>query len=156
MHKYPGFLSDISRFFGHKIDIVIFEIGVGCTGHSTGAFLRGLSLRKNGTLYSVDIRDYKNSVPNQLKKKWVFIHGDSQNIEWNKEIDILFIDGNHTYEAVKADYERYEPFVKSKGLILMHDVTNKNWGVKDFWKEIKYSKVILQLDAAGMGIINKL
>lgn len=37
-------------------------------------------------------------------------------------IDLLFIDGDHTYEAVKRDLELWSPKVKSGGIILMHDM----------------------------------
>lgn len=38
------------------------------------------------------------------------------------EIDFLFIDGDHTYEGVKRDFEDYSPLVKAGGLIAFHDV----------------------------------
>ncbi len=38
------------------------------------------------------------------------------------EIDILFIDGNHEYEAVLQDYRQWSPKVKVGGFILFHDV----------------------------------
>jgi predicted O-methyltransferase YrrM len=37
-------------------------------------------------------------------------------------IDMLFIDGDHTYEGVKADYELYAPLVREGGLIGFHDI----------------------------------
>lgn len=40
-----------------------------------------------------------------------------------RPIDLLFIDGDHTYDGVKADYEMYGPLVRSGGVIAFHDVT---------------------------------
>jgi hypothetical protein len=37
-------------------------------------------------------------------------------------VDLLFIDGDHTYEGVKADYELYSPLVRPGGLVAFHDV----------------------------------
>jgi predicted O-methyltransferase YrrM len=39
-----------------------------------------------------------------------------------KDIGLLFIDGNHEYEFVKADFEAWEPFVAVGGMICMHDL----------------------------------
>jgi predicted O-methyltransferase YrrM len=39
------------------------------------------------------------------------------------ELDLLFIDGDHSYEGVKRDYELYVSKVKPGGLILFHDAT---------------------------------
>jgi predicted O-methyltransferase YrrM len=38
------------------------------------------------------------------------------------EIDLLFIDGGHKYEAVKADFLAYRSFVRDGGLIAFHDI----------------------------------
>jgi hypothetical protein len=37
-------------------------------------------------------------------------------------IDLLFIDGDHSYEGVKRDYELYSPLVRPAGLIAFHDI----------------------------------
>jgi cephalosporin hydroxylase len=36
-------------------------------------------------------------------------------------VDFLWIDGDHTYEGCKADYENYSPLVVPGGLIGIHD-----------------------------------
>jgi len=37
-------------------------------------------------------------------------------------VDMLFIDGDHTYEGVKADFELYAPLVRPGGIIGLHDI----------------------------------
>lgn len=54
-------------------------------------------------------------------------------------IDFLFIDGDHTYEGVKRDWEMYSPLVRKGGLVAFHDVA-RNYGetqVKRCWDAIK-------------------
>lgn len=54
-------------------------------------------------------------------------------------IDFLFIDGDHTYEGIKRDWEMYSPLVRRGGLIAVHDIaTNyETIQVKKFWDEVK-------------------
>lgn len=64
-------------------------------------------------------------------------------------IDFLFIDGDHSYEGVSADFQAYAPLVRTGGLIGFHDilpdyrtrygkVTSADSGeVYKFWEEIK-------------------
>jgi predicted O-methyltransferase YrrM len=39
-----------------------------------------------------------------------------------QQIDMLFIDGDHTYEGVKMDWEMYSQLVRPGGLVVFHDV----------------------------------
>ena len=41
--------------------------------------------------------------------------------EWREPIDFLFIDADHTYEAVRQDWEQWSPFVVAGGVIALHD-----------------------------------
>jgi predicted O-methyltransferase YrrM len=47
--------------------------------------------------------------------------------------DFCFIDGDHTYEGVKADWENYGPHAKT---VAFHDIVN-NVGCFRLWNEIK-------------------
>lgn len=40
---------------------------------------------------------------------------------WSLPIDLLFIDGDHSYDGVKRDWELFSPFVTSFGLVVFHD-----------------------------------
>jgi cephalosporin hydroxylase len=65
------------------------------------------------------------------------------------QLDFLFIDGDHSYEGVKSDYETYGPLVRTGGLIAFHDIVEDyrtRFGqatvhdvgqVPAYWKELK-------------------
>jgi predicted O-methyltransferase YrrM len=55
-------------------------------------------------------------------------------------IDFLFVDGDHTYEGVKQDWEMYSPLVRPGGLVVFHDVAGNydTTRVKRFWDEVKH------------------
>jgi predicted O-methyltransferase YrrM len=57
------------------------------------------------------------------------------------KLDYLLIDGDHTYEGVKKDFEMYSPAVSDHGVIVFHDIVphapERNCGVSDFWREIR-------------------
>jgi predicted O-methyltransferase YrrM len=156
MTAYETILTEITRFFKAGEDITILDIGVR-RATSTNAFLKGLVHRiGKGYLYSIDIDDRSDRVTNPIYKEfWTFIHGDSTKIEWDKPIDVLLIDGSHSYEGVKADFEKYVPFVKDDGLIIMHDVNPGFTGASKYWEEIKYNKFILNLNKSGLGFVVK-
>lgn len=57
-----------------------------------------------------------------------------------KQLDYLFIDGDHTYAGVKKDFELYSPFVRQGGVVVFHDVVphqGSSCKVDEFWNEIK-------------------
>ena len=61
-----------------------------------------------------------------------------------QKLDFLFIDGDHTYEGVKMDFEMYSPFVKKGGYVAFHDINDTelhrslNCHVAKFWNELNY------------------
>lgn len=69
---------------------------------------------------------------------------DNPNIEHcnSKSVDFLFIDGDHSYEGVKQDFEMYSPFVKKGGIIAFHDIVisdrhhDRNVYVGEFWRDL--------------------
>lgn len=54
-------------------------------------------------------------------------------------VDFLFIDGDHTYEGVKQDWNTYHKLVRPGGLVAFHDIAlnYEDTQVKRFWDELK-------------------
>jgi predicted O-methyltransferase YrrM len=73
-------------------------------------------------------------------------------------IDLLFIDGDHGYESVREDFDKYGNLVTEGGLIALHDIVpgESSGGVPRFWQEIRglYStaEFVESWDQGGFGI----
>lgn len=67
----------------------------------------------------------------------------------NGRLDFLFIDGDHTYEGVKRDFEMYSPLVRKGGIIAFHDIVphppETGCEVNRFWNEIKRNYRYLEI-----------
>lgn len=76
------------------------------------------------------------------------IHGDSTQVckTWKgKKPDLVFIDGNHTYEGCKADILGWLPILKKGGILAIHDYnkTEKEYpGVNDSVNELLVGKYV--------------
>jgi len=83
--------------------------------------------------------------------------------KFDEPVDFLFVDGDHTYEGVKDDFETYSRLVAEDGVVAFHDIIphadtrrecreriseyddleerhvgvgHPNWGVSELWDEL--------------------
>ena len=76
---------------------------------------------------------------------------------FNEEsIDLLHIDGFHSYESVKQEFQTWLPKMSINGVILLHDihVRRNTFGVYKFWQEVKEKfKTIEFVGSHGLGVV---
>ena len=81
----------------------------------------------------------------------------------NQKWDYIYIDGDHSYEGVKNDFNLFYQRLKNDGYLLFHDIYTKNlgdidYGVNTFWEEIKASGKYQTMEFSGkigLGMIRK-
>lgn len=134
-HKYANLLSPGE---------IIVDFGTG-TGKTAIAF--GLS-NPQAIIYTFEIglmsnhripdEEYVLTINKRLREfqadNVIFILGNSLEVypDWKKEIGILNIDSEHSYEQTKKEILRWEPFVRKGGYLLFHDLilTNRFPGIQ--------------------------
>ncbi len=162
LNQFKSEFLDFAKYIKQSNPKIVVEIGT----KKGGSFFIWARYLKPSHLISIDLpggihgggfnpkkipflkyllSDHKNS-------KVSIILGDSHNkntldklisVLNGSQIDFLFIDGDHTYEGVKSDFEMYKGLVKKGGLIGFHDIANTDYHhnlncyVDVLWNQIK-------------------
>ena len=149
-------LTEFTRIVRKQAPRTVLEIGTAqggvfwlmCRLAAPNATLISLDLppserHSGGERIAIDLESMKNS-----GQTVHVIHGDShapetpeqvQKLLGDRTIDLLFIDGDHTYDGVRQDYLMYSPLVRPGGLIAFHDIVKTHWPgcqVDRFWGEL--------------------
>jgi capsular polysaccharide biosynthesis protein len=82
-------------------------------------------------------------------------HDALQHIE-DQSVDLLHIDGLHTYDAVSEDFRTWQPKLSERGVVIFHDtdVHKPGFGVWRFWNEIREAYPSFRFSHShGLGIL---
>ena len=169
-----------------KISKKIFEFGT-CSGKTT--YLMGLNSSDDTKIVSITLNpddlnnikkkdkdnevSFKNIIQESIYEKFLFseeevkkkikvIFQNSLNFqhdEYKNEMDLIFIDGGHTYSVVKNDSEKSFEMLSKNGIILWHDYVPGKRSAGDVVKyinEISKKKKIYKIKNTSLCIfINK-
>ena len=148
---------------------IIVELGVDY-GYSSFVFAKALEKYNNSCIYGIDLfmgddhaghRNTYESVINNIKNYNItnieIIVSDFTKASetWSKPINILHIDGFHTYEAVKNDFTNWSKYVQDDGIVLFHDTHVQDFGIKDFFRELTSGYKLYFTHSYGLGIYTK-
>lgn len=82
----------------------------------------------NGRLVSIDIQPKDDDAVRAALRhigtdhKVALVVSDANDVDYDEELDFVFIDGGHSYEAAKKDHLKWGALVKKGGLIVHHDM----------------------------------
>jgi predicted O-methyltransferase YrrM len=83
-----------------------------------------------------------------------------QSIIGGEQVDVLFMDGDHSYEGVQEDFRLYSPLVHNSGWVVFHDIVPGPeefvGGVPEFWSHLKRDREVREFihdpSQKGLGI----
>ncbi len=130
LSKYAGLsqetLVEIGAAFGASALLLCANASESLQIHSIDPFIKD----SMGNFAATEKRCHDNVVHGltllgmkERAKRWHIHPVPSYDLikTWTGPIGFLYIDGDHTYEAVKKDFDDWFPFVISGGYILFHD-----------------------------------
>lgn len=183
LRKNEGFNLGLLAAYGPGVGAVV-EIG-SFKGRSTGYLALGLQLEKRGKLVAIDHflgspehqrgaehedRDiacigatYPAFVKNMntlgVMDDVIVLRMSSADAapHWDAPIRLLFIDGDHSYEQCRQDFENFEQYIEVGGVVCFHDVDVWD-GVTCFFNEtIQHNpKYNFAYQCYSLGVLTKI
>jgi len=110
-----GFSATTALLANLFIDVYSVDIDENCGDKALSYLDEIASLSRLGNYYAPDEWE--------LKERFHFLPGDSVEVSkgWNKPIDFLFIDGDHSEEGCTRDANAWMPFLKCGAILGFHD-----------------------------------
>lgn len=115
------------------------QLGVSTTCYAIGSWQGDTHTGPYGPEVLADLRAHHDPLYARFSQLIQSNFEDAQSYFEDVSIDLLHIDGHHTYDAVKGDGERWLPKMSSSGVMLLHGISARegDFGIRRLWEELK-------------------
>lgn len=150
---YYRFLYEFARDVRPAFSL---EIGT-CEGKSAAHLAAG---NPEGLVVTLDIKpEAKRLADALLLPNLVAVVGDSigllERLKWVPKLDVLFVDGDHTFRNAYGEYIAYRLHLRDGGLVFFDDIAI-NDGMRRMWDSVVDPKEALpNLHYTGFGVARK-
>lgn len=112
----------------------------------------------DGAAVYQELRDYHRQRYAEFSELIVSTFDEALDRFADSSIDLIHIDGFHTYEAVRHDFFTWRRKLSPNSIVLFHDISvdDTSFGVKRFWNELKEdnpSKTFEFEHSSGLGVL---
>lgn len=155
VHQRTHEFAELLDLYEHLQPSRILEIG----SYEGGTLYHWLQNAAPGAVL-VSVDDFRMGIDNRrLYPEWTpegvecyAVNGDSHDPETINQVavyapfDWVFIDADHSYQAVRHDWETYWPLCKPGGIVAFHDIL----GPTEQHPEIEVSRLWREIQQAGL------
>jgi hypothetical protein len=138
----PGLIVELGTHWGESYFTfcqTVEQCGLSALCYAVDHWLGDEHAGRYGEEVFEDVRQYNERYYRQFSYLLRTNFDDAAAQFADGSIDLLHIDGLHTYEAVSRDFRTWLPKVSPNGIILLHDICPRHldFGVWRLWDEIK-------------------
>jgi hypothetical protein len=157
----PRLLVELGTHFGESyfgFCQSVEEAGISCACYAVDSWHGDAHAGEYGDEVWEEVDRYNNQCYGSFSHLLRSCFDDARPEFSDESIDLLHIDGLHTYAAVKHDWDTWFPKVAPGGIVLLHDTTARflDFGVWKLWEELSPNYESFEFHHYhGLGVIRK-
>lgn len=158
----PSLLVELGTHYGESYFGMcqsVFDNGLSCICYAIDHWLGEEHAGNYGEEVFTEVNGYNNRCYKDFSYLLRATFDEALGQFSDESIDLLHIDGFHTYEAVSHDIDSWFPKVRPGGIILLHDIAVRhgNFGIWKLWEELRsqFNDCFTFHHSWGLGVLRK-